>query len=83
MKVVQVFSKVQCEIIPSEDHINKSYFTHNVIIICYLRHKIIWNVNLIEILPSKSIAGSIFGVRKAMNKFKWYIPKAYVTIYQP
>lgn len=27
-------------------------------------------------LPSKSIAGSIFGVRNAMNKFKWYIPSA-------
>merc|ERR1711963_780539 len=27
--------------------------------------------------------GSIFGVRKAMNKLSKYIPKAYVTIYQP
>lgn len=32
---------------------------------------------------SKSIAGSIFGVKNAMNKFKWYIPNAYVTMYHP
>lgn len=42
---------------------------------------IIYNINLINnsniILPSNSsMAGSIFGVRNAMNKFKWYIPSA-------
>ena len=34
-------------------------------------------------LPSSSIEGSTFGDRKAMNRFRWYMPKAYVTIYQP
>ena len=28
-------------------------------------------------------AGSIFGVRKANSRFRWYIANAYVTIYQP
>ena len=28
-------------------------------------------------------AGSIFGVRKANNRFKWYIANAYVTMYHP
>lgn len=36
-----------------------------------------------ESSSNSSIAGSIFGVRNAINKFKWYIPSAYVIMYHP
>lgn len=65
-----------------KDGPESSKLTYKIIKLKTLKLKtIIYNINLINnsniLLPSNSsMAGSIFGVRNAMNKFKWYIPSA-------